>query len=254
MSDLTWKFCEGYRLDWLARDSGVGDIIHYQLLMWQIKIISMHYEAVLLQDLPWTRWLDSVGWVMTDCCGSDGDRWSTTDWDGWDMADGECCPMTTGDGSVKDISNMSDAGGGWRMTDDREGDGWNMTNGEDSGGERWMMEGDGTDEDRSSDDSAGSGRKVCNGLWMIWCNVFKPILLNTSPYSITVTNVCKYLSNHCPQGALWWGTFQWGSHGGEMIHHTGISSGWSNIWHSNIGPPSQQHEHLFGVWPLGVDW
>ena len=59
---------------------------------------------------------------------------------------------------------------------------------------------------------------------------------------------------HLPPGALWWGTFQWGSHGGEKIHHRGVSSGWSSIWScSNIGSPGQQDEHipiLFGVWPF----
>ena len=76
-----------------------------------------------------------------------------------------------------------------------------------------------------------------------------PLEPSEGAFELTHGSACIY-----PRGALWWGTFQWGSHGGEKIHHRGVSSGWSSIWScSNIGSPGQQDEHipiLFGVWPF----
>ena len=74
---------------------------------------------------------------------------------------------------------------------------------------------------------------------------------------VTVICVC---CGSTPPGALWWGAFQWGSHGGEMIHHRGVSSGWSNIWHSYklisdfnpLGPLVLLHVQLF--WDRGQRW
>ena len=52
---------------------------------------------------------------------------------------------------------------------------------------------------------------------------------------LLITWQCKEPVNHQLHHPwpLWWEAFQRSSHGGERIHHSGVCSGWRNIWHSS---------------------